>query len=117
MKVLIIEDDLLTRKVLKFRLEAQGIDVIELEDGLNSDEYAQFKEIDFYIVDLHLPTIHGSKVVDHVLDHNPEANIILTSGDEQSTLKKTLLTKAKAFLQKPYTKNEFLELDKVIGYE
>ena len=113
--VLIIEDDILTLKVLEFKLKAKDYKVIDLRDGRYVSDYLERFEIDVYILDLNLPYIIGETLVDEILKYDPKAKIIITSMKLERSLPEKLFNKVVGFLQKPYTKHEFQKLNHLLS--
>ncbi|NJR40481.1 MAG: response regulator [Leptolyngbyaceae cyanobacterium CSU_1_4] len=61
-KVLVIEDTLMLRRLLKTSLQAQGFEAIEAEDGESGLRQAERVRPTLIISDLHLPGINGIEV-------------------------------------------------------
>ena len=83
-RILIIEDNVVFRKMLTIRLEANGYETFFAEDGLAGLEKAQKEKPDLIFLDLMLPKMDGHKVCrllkfDKNVNHIPI--IIFTSRD------------------------------------
>ncbi len=66
MKILIAEDDLVTREVLKRILTQMSDEVIEASNGVEALELIESQDPDFLITDLQMPMIDGLAVVEAV---------------------------------------------------
>jgi len=63
MKILVIEDDLATLKLMKIALEKNGYNVVGAENGLNGFSAATDQSFDSIILDIGLPDISGLEVL------------------------------------------------------
>jgi len=81
-KILIVDDDELTLRLLRSRLEAAGHKVWEAENGEAAIKQALLKEPDVIIMDIMLPDMQGSDAVGLIQQrtHLPEMKIIFLSG-------------------------------------
>ena len=61
-KILLIEDEPEFRMALRIRLEANGYEVIEAEDGVVGLDMARNKNPDLIMLDIMLPKMDGYKV-------------------------------------------------------
>lgn len=83
-RILIVEDNIAFRKMLKLRLESKGYQTIITEDGLAGLNATREEMPDLIFLDLMLPKMDGHKVCrlikfDKTLQHIPV--IIFTSRD------------------------------------
>ena len=63
MKVLIVDDDAINRKVLRAVLAAEGHAVVESEDGLTALQTLHHEKIDAVISDILMPRMDGTACV------------------------------------------------------
>jgi phosphoserine phosphatase RsbU/P len=103
-KILVIEDTLMLRRLLKKSLQVQGFDVVEAEDGESGLKQAQMVCPTLIISDLHLPGINGIEVCRRIKANPAIAStffILLTA--DNSPEKQDLAREAgtDAFLSKP----------------
>ena len=61
-KILVVEDDLVTQRMLSARLEITGYDVITASDGEEALNKARKENPDLLILDLMLPKMTGYEV-------------------------------------------------------
>lgn len=74
-KILIVDDDTLTIRLLSSRLQDAGYEVMTAEDGHSALDQAQRDQPDAVVMDIMLPDMQGSDVV-KLLQENPDtANV------------------------------------------
>jgi len=103
--ILLVDDDEAIRNLGQEMLSKIGHRVITAKDGETALELYQDKqnEIDLIMLDLMMPGMGGYKCLEHLIDINPEAKILVASGYScNETLKNEIQAKAKGFLSKPY---------------
>ena len=114
-KILIIEDNVVFRKMLTIRLEANGYQTSFAEDGLAGLEKAQKEKPDLIFLDLMLPKMDGHKVCrllkfDKNVNHIPI--IIFTSRDLDDDADLAEQCGADAFMLKTTRPEVILEMMK-----
>lgn len=109
MRVLLIEDDSATAKILEATLRSEGfvVDVTDLgEDGL---EIGKLYEYDVIILDLVLPDMNGYEVLKRLRVSNVKTPILIVSGlSEIDDKVKGLGFGADDYLTKPFNRVELL---------
>ncbi|MBX9256871.1 DNA-binding response regulator [Desmonostoc muscorum CCALA 125] len=110
-KILVIEDDAVTRNVFLEVLEAQGFDTIGAENGLTGIQQAQEHLPDLVICDIQMPDMDGYSVLT-TLRQDPDTGIIpfifLTGSNTQADLRKGMELGADDYLTKPSTIEDLL---------
>jgi PAS domain S-box-containing protein len=104
--VLVVDDELIVRKMATSCLENYGYDVVSAADG--REGVALFEKlhprIKLVILDLTMPVMGGDEALDLMRSANPEVPVILSSGYNESEATTRFAGKGLAgFLQKPYT--------------
>jgi CheY-like chemotaxis protein len=79
-RVLIIDDDRLTREATRILLTSKGYTVVVAENGKNGIEAARTGQFDVAIVDLFMPDMDGLKVIHAIHAINPRLPLIAASG-------------------------------------
>src|SRR5438552_3532251 len=81
-KALIVEDDDSTRSLLRKLVESQGCAVDEAGDGMRAVELLDQSDYDVILLDIVLPKMSGTAVMDHLCTTNPAAleRIIVVTG-------------------------------------
>jgi two-component system, cell cycle response regulator len=110
MKILIAEDDRLTRRVLTQALEALSFDVTAMTNGLDAWEYLRANEIQVVISDWMMPGLDGLELCRRVRSRGAEGPyvylILLTARDSRDDRLEGLQAGADAFLTKPFDRAE-----------
>ena len=70
-KALVVEDDADTRVLLRKLLRAQGCDVDLAVDGEEAIERLEREEYSVILLDIVLPKVSGTAVMDHLRQTNP----------------------------------------------
>ena len=79
-KVLIVEDEKKIRDLYKKLLKAEGMDVIEAENGEQATVLLlQDKDIDLFLLDIQVPIVNGAAFYDAVKVFNPHAKVVVSS--------------------------------------
>ena len=79
-RILVVDDDSVSRAILREILEKEGLQVVE---ATNSDEGIQTykaEPIDVVVTDLYMPEKGGLDVIGKVREFDPDARLIVVSG-------------------------------------
>jgi response regulator NasT len=107
LRVLIAEDEALTRTILKARLEKLGHQVVaEAENGAQAVESATTAKPDVIIMDIRMPEMDGIEAARRIVENNPCAILFLTAFSEDTLVEKAGETGALAYLMKPFRKED-----------
>lgn len=101
-KLLIVDDEKVLLKGLKFSLEQEGYDVDTAEDGEQAYEKALKSEYDLVVLDLMLPKIDGLEVCKLIRERSMVPILILTAKGEDSSKVLGLEYGADDYLTKPF---------------
>lgn len=109
-KILIVEDNLLTLKILNYILKKEGYEVSSAENGLDAIESIGTIQPDLVITDVMLPLKSGLEVISYCKDNFSHVPVIVLSGlgEEERTVTKAFKLGADDFVAKPFNPNEFL---------
>jgi len=101
-KALVVEDDAVTRSLLRKLVEAQDCDVDEARDGLTAIELLDMNDYNVILLDIVLPKLSGTVVMDHLFVTNPALleRIIVVTGLNVEDIRKLFPTVCYA-LSKP----------------
>lgn len=120
-RALVIEDNELVSETLKAMLEFLEFDVDVAEDGDKAQEkfksaIASNNPFDIVFVDLVLPEIPGSKVLQKLKEIDPTIKAVISSGySDDPAIKDYEKLGFKGVLNKPYTIEELREILKKLG--
>jgi CheY-like chemotaxis protein len=112
-RILIIEDDLDIRDILKLQLEQGGHQVIEAKDGEEGIELmkkgSNLLQVGLIITDIRMPKVNGVEAIDYIKANAPSIPIMVITGYPDSDLAVNLLQKGvKDYLVKPVEKEVLL---------
>ena len=101
-KALIVEDDATTRLLLRRLVESQRCEVDEAKDGAIAIELLDRNDYSVVLLDIVLPKVSGTEVMDHLFRTNPEMleRIIVVTGLNIDEVRKLFPTVCNA-LPKP----------------
>ncbi|HEX4892251.1 MAG TPA: response regulator [Hyphomicrobiaceae bacterium] len=103
-RVLVVDDDPLSRKLVARRLEMLSADILEASDGAEAFARLNDSLVDLLIVDLEMPGMDGYDLLGCVraveaLKHLPI--VVLTGRDDRASLERALSAGATSYLLKP----------------
>jgi DNA-binding response OmpR family regulator len=107
--VLIVDDDDMIRRLVRTVLEADEYDVVEARNGDIALELANEAHPAVVLLDIMMPGIDGVEMCRR-LDHTAVKVIILTARDDPSLEDACREAGADAFLTKPFSSVELLDL-------
>src|SRR3954452_4198670 len=107
--VLVVDDDDMIRRLVRTVLEADDYDVVEARNGDMALELANEAHPAVVLLDIMMPGIDGVEVCRR-LDHETVKVIILTARDDPALEKACRQAGADAFLTKPFSSVELLDL-------
>ena len=117
MKILIVDDEIFARRTLQRLLARDDIEIIEAVDCY--DAFVMYEEYapDVVITDIMMKGgIGGEWLIDKILNHDKNANIIVCSGRQKADLLKYKLMGAKYCLQKPIKYQELWDcIDEMVN--
>jgi two-component system response regulator VicR len=110
LKILVVEDNVLSVRILNFILKKEGYEVITAENGENAIKCIDDLQPDLVITDVMLPLKSGLEVTSHCKVNYPHIPVIVLSGlgEEERTVTEAFKLGADEFVAKPYNPNEFL---------
>jgi two-component system cell cycle response regulator DivK len=109
-KVLVVEDDDVTRELMEMALQRRGYEVITAEDGLSGYEKAVAARPDLIVTDISMPGADGVHLVRRVRDTPEIAHvpILVTTGFGTGSATLSLSQGATAYEPKPLDAESFL---------
>ena len=108
-KILVIDDEKPTLSMFRLFLEAWGYAVLTAENGRAGLEIFKKEKPAIVITDIKMPGIDGLAVLQHILDIDPNAAVIVITGHGDTDLaQRALESQAVDFIHKPI-KKEALE--------
>ena len=110
LKVLVVDDSITVREMMKQQLKENGIQQIkEAKNGKEAVQVFQAFRPELVFLDINMPEMNGVEVLSKVREIDPKANVIMLSSlGTKEKISETLEKGAKNFLMKPI-ENENLE--------
>ncbi len=110
-RVLIVDDSLFMRKMLRKKLEARNIRVIgEAEDGLRAFEEYKKLTPDIVLLDIVMPKADGIKALKLIRGYDPAAKVImLTAIGQEKLIKEARELGAVGYIVKPFDEDNLIK--------
>ena len=117
MKILIVDDSSMSRRMLRRIVESAGYEVIEAGEGAAGIEQYFLEKPDLVFLDLTMKDMYGLDVLEKLRELDPHARVIIASADIQdSTREMVTAAGANAFINKPLSPEKVLQaLEAVIS--
>lgn len=106
LRIMIVDDDSTTRKILGMYVKQKGFDVVMAENGFNALEKLAAENVNLIMTDLNMPNMDGIELIRN-LKSNPSYSeipvmMVTTEADEVERAK-AIEAGALAYLVKPVT--------------
>ncbi len=106
---LVVDDEIVIRRLVRTVLEADDFKVIEAADGFRALDIAAVEHPSIVILDVMMPELDGVEVCRR-LDHDALKVVMLTARDDPELERRCKEAGAVAFLTKPFSSIELLDL-------
>jgi DNA-binding response OmpR family regulator len=106
---LVVDDEVVIRRLVRTVLEADDFAVMEAADGFEALNLAEAASPSVVILDVMMPQLDGVEVCRR-LDHDALKVVMLTARDDPELEKRCRDAGADAFLTKPFSSLELLDL-------
>ncbi len=106
MRVLIVDDDTITRKILGFYLQDSGYETIFASNGLEALEAMATKDVNLVLTDLNMPYMDGLELISHMREDERLKRVpvlMITTESDEKVKDLALKTGANGYLTKPVT--------------
>jgi DNA-binding response OmpR family regulator len=100
-KILLVEDESITRASTADLLRTEGYEVAEAGDGAQGVELFETRHFDLVITDLVMPRLDGLKLIGRVHSVSPSTPVILITAYLSKDFGKTILQETAEFIRKP----------------
>lgn len=115
---LVADDDEIMRLLAKDILESLNATVTLVNNGNEALERIKNENFDFILLDIIMPELNGTEVLDQIKDDLEQKKILLSSGFyENDKIDVHLIPGQVGFIQKPYTRKIMLEALKELNFE
>ena len=102
MKILVVDDEKLLVKGIKFNLENEGYQVLTAYDGTSAVELARQEALDLIILDLMMPGLSGSEACMKIREFSDVPIIMLTARSEDADKIMGFACGADDYVTKPF---------------
>lgn len=111
LKILIVDDSGLARRMTRQMLEQMGHSVDEASDGAQALERAVLNPPELVILDMVMSGMYGLEVLEKMLQINPKLPVIIATADiQQSTRDQVKTAGASGMINKPLKRDELAEM-------
>ena len=107
-KILIVEDEGEMCLVLNILLSDENIELEHVKNLSTAEEYLSHEIPSLIILDNKLPDGFGVDYISHLKEKYPSVKIVMITGYDASAKDVAMENGADLFLEKPFTKQEFL---------
>jgi len=117
-KILIVDDSAFARNILGLIVERGGHEVVgQAKDGESALELFKNLHPELVTLDYLMTGKSGEAVLREIIEHDPDARVVMVSGSGDHTgEKKALRSGAGAFVGKPYMRRDLLKvIDQVMA--
>lgn len=107
--ILLVEDEMMVREVVKRMLESEGFVVLEFPDAREACEWAATHDlkIDLLLSDVVMPIMNGSEVVERIRQDRPQIKVLFMSGFPREVIAaRGGVTNGTQFIQKPFSSKQ-----------
>ena len=108
MKILVVDDEKLLVKGIKFNLENDGYEVVTGCDGMEAVELAASETPDLIVLDLMMPRLDGLEACTKIREFSQVPIIMLTAREEEMDKVFGLETGADDYMTKPFSMKELM---------
>ncbi len=111
-KILIVDDSLTSRKILKGILETAGHEIVgEAPDGVQGVDLYKKLQPDIVTLDITMPVMDGIGALKEIRDVDPDAKaIMVTAAGQKSKMVEAVKYGAAEFVAKPFDEDQLLEV-------
>ncbi len=110
-KILIVDDSTLSRGILRRILQTEGHSIIEAKDGLMGIESYYIEKPDLVLLDIAMPDMQGTEVLEQLLAFDDRARIVMATADLQELTRASVMAAgALGYLTKPYNAETVLAI-------
>lgn len=113
-KILIVDDSVSTRKLLKISITKMGFIAVEAQNGETAVSYLEtMKDIDVIVTDINMPGMSGIdlvKAIRRIDGYKFSPVLIMTNPENSESLEKAKTAGATAWIDKPFKPGELIRI-------
>jgi DNA-binding response OmpR family regulator len=111
--ILVVEDDAATARLIRARLEMEGLRVFVAPNGVEGLEILHREEIDLVTTDLMMPAMNGFRLVQEIRDLPPPKGrlpiLLISSNQNEQDMVRCLAAGADDYITKPLSAQVLVE--------
>ncbi|MGH7827012.1 MAG: response regulator [Candidatus Binatia bacterium] len=107
-KLLVVEDDPISRKNISHYLSEDGFEVEQIPDGIKALERFEEEGFDLILTDVVMPGMDGLNLTERVHSVSPATPVIIMTGNGEIDFNKARAVGAADFIRKPIVLEEVL---------
>lgn len=110
-KILLIDDNDVTREVLRVILRSEGYNVVgEATDGGSGLELALKLKPDLIMLDIVMPKISGTEILPRIRDLLPDTRVLMvTANKDQETITEVVKSGIHGYILKPFNAQKIID--------
>lgn len=108
LKVLIVDDEIQIRRLIKVSLEGHGYQVIQAVSGQEGIDLVLSAKPDLILLDLGLPDLDGKQVIRSIRDWSDVPILVLSARDQEEEKVEALDDGANDYVTKPFSMGELM---------
>ncbi|MEN6413819.1 MAG: response regulator [Veillonellales bacterium] len=108
LKILIVDDEIQIRRLIKVSLEGHGYQVLQAVNGQEGIELVLSAKPELILLDLGLPDLDGKKVIGSIREWSDVPIIVLSARDQEEEKVKALDGGANDYVTKPFSMGELM---------
>lgn len=106
--ILVVDDELLYRRLLQVNLEKEGYNVVSVRNGEEALEYLSTQEPDVVLLDVMMPKLDGFSTCERIRQFSNVPVIMLTARSEEQDRVRGLNIGADDYVTKPFSATELV---------
>lgn len=108
-RILVVDDEVVLREILRYEFEKAGFEVFEAGSGNEGWDMFRSKPTDVVVTDIRMPNGDGLELLDRIKEKDKTARVVLVTGYSDISLDEAKQRGASAMLGKPYQFKELLD--------
>jgi two-component system, cell cycle sensor histidine kinase and response regulator CckA len=102
--IMVVEDDAGVRELVRVMLEANGYEVLAVEDAAEAARRCASEHVDLLLTDVVMPGVNGRALAERLGALAPDMRVLFMSGySDEAVHRHGQITASAAFLEKPFT--------------
>jgi DNA-binding response OmpR family regulator len=110
-KILLVEDQIITQRILEYRLNKEGYDVISCDNGYDAKEEFNTQDFNLVLTDMLMPKACGFELLNHIrnIKQSQTPVIVFSEISLQDKNHEAMKMGASIYIPKPFDLNTLIE--------